>query len=563
MIDGLSIAGYRSFGDVEVRIGDFGKVNIFIGPNNCGKSNILRFLKLVADSRKRGDKGDKSDQLDPLIDCPIGAKSRATLYGFQMKKGGHTDAIYKRVLAPFDNIIDSRFPELTESLWMSFSLEKRAGKIKPSSGSVRSLSAVLAARLNDNQSNSILNKMANRAGGTHEARAEAISTLMHENSHPKFDAYFVDAFRRITAAGDRPLSGDGLISELRKLQSPDLANYEINKQRFTKITTFLQTIIGEPEAKLEIPAERDMILVSIGGKVLPLESLGTGIHELVILAAAVTLIDGAIFCLEEPEIHLHPGLQKKFVRYILESTDNQYFIATHSSSFFDLAGVSLYSCKLVDEYTSCEPVSSSGEKHAVLLDLGYRPSDLLQANYIIWVEGPSDRLYLNHWISGKAPELIEGIHYTIMFYGGRLLAHLCFDDPMLGDFVRLSCLNRNACIVMDSDRSTSRDGLGRTKRRVRKEFQSNGCIAWVTAGRTIENYLPVTLLTQVLKKVHPKSHFVRKWAQFEDMTHLSGGRSIDKVAVARAIASEAADFRLLDLGKAINNLVAEIRRHNT
>jgi AAA15 family ATPase/GTPase len=47
MIDGFSISGYRSFGFDEVQIGDLAKLNVFIGKNNCGKSNILRFLKRI------------------------------------------------------------------------------------------------------------------------------------------------------------------------------------------------------------------------------------------------------------------------------------------------------------------------------------------------------------------------------------------------------------------------------------------------------------------------------------------------------------------------------------
>ena len=53
MIDGFSIAGYRSFGKSEVRIADLSRVNIFIGKNNCGKSNILRFLKRIGVALKR------------------------------------------------------------------------------------------------------------------------------------------------------------------------------------------------------------------------------------------------------------------------------------------------------------------------------------------------------------------------------------------------------------------------------------------------------------------------------------------------------------------------------
>jgi hypothetical protein len=44
-IDGLGIAEYRSFGQDVQRIGPLKKINFFIGQNNCGKSNILTFLK--------------------------------------------------------------------------------------------------------------------------------------------------------------------------------------------------------------------------------------------------------------------------------------------------------------------------------------------------------------------------------------------------------------------------------------------------------------------------------------------------------------------------------------
>jgi AAA15 family ATPase/GTPase len=44
-IDGIGLSGYRSFGSEHQLIGPFGKINLFIGQNNSGKSNILFFLK--------------------------------------------------------------------------------------------------------------------------------------------------------------------------------------------------------------------------------------------------------------------------------------------------------------------------------------------------------------------------------------------------------------------------------------------------------------------------------------------------------------------------------------
>src|SRR4051794_12918721 len=43
MIRGLAIGEYRSIGATQY-IGGFGKINLFVGPNNSGKSNVLRFI---------------------------------------------------------------------------------------------------------------------------------------------------------------------------------------------------------------------------------------------------------------------------------------------------------------------------------------------------------------------------------------------------------------------------------------------------------------------------------------------------------------------------------------
>ena len=43
-IDGFGLAGYRSFGATVQKVGPFRKINLFIGQNNSGKSNLLLFL---------------------------------------------------------------------------------------------------------------------------------------------------------------------------------------------------------------------------------------------------------------------------------------------------------------------------------------------------------------------------------------------------------------------------------------------------------------------------------------------------------------------------------------
>jgi AAA15 family ATPase/GTPase len=61
-LSSLAIAGYRSFGAKPQLFPKFRKLNIFVGQNNSGKSNILRYLSEVASHGTRPAKFS----LDPL-----------------------------------------------------------------------------------------------------------------------------------------------------------------------------------------------------------------------------------------------------------------------------------------------------------------------------------------------------------------------------------------------------------------------------------------------------------------------------------------------------------------
>ena len=95
------------------------------------------------------------------------------------------------------------------------------------------------------------------------------------------------------------------------------------------------------------------------------------------------------------------------------------------------------------------------------------------------------------------PKFIEGIHYSIMFYGGRLLSSLSFDaENVTEELIPLLRINKNAYIIMDRDGFSSRVSLNRTKKRVIDEIGDRSF--WVTKGKEIENYLSDDLVKRWL-----------------------------------------------------------------
>ena len=238
-----------------------------------------------------------------------------------------------------------------------------------------------------------------------------------------------------------------------------------------------------------------------------LSQSGSGLKTVISVLAAIILrpafenhqLSEYVFGFEELENNIHPSLLRKLTNYIYnKSVENDFtvFITTHSNVLIDQFSKQ-EDAQIVHVYkdrntSKCRTVQTYIHNNGILDDLDVRASDILQSNGLIWVEGPSDRIYLNRWISLWSNEVLrEGTHYQIIFYGGRLLKHLSGEEAhSIEECISMLNINRNAIILIDSDKRSEQSVLNSTKKRLIAEFEKNENMSWVTLGREIENYIP-------------------------------------------------------------------------
>lgn len=331
----------------------------------------------------------------------------------------------------------------------------------------------------------------------------------------------------------------------------------------------------------------ELFLEEAGKGRIALSQSGSGLKTILLVLGLVYLMPSIeqrnlgeyLFGLEELENNLHPALQRRLFLWLRQralDSGCHFFVTTHSNVVIDLFAHDAEAQILHVTHSGVEAavrrVTTHVDNCGILDDLDVRASDLLQANGIVWLEGPSDRLYFNRWIElVTGGEIKEGAHYQCVYYGGRLLAHLSAEAPGVeaDEVVRILRVNRNAIMMIDSDKRSSHAQLNSTKQRIISEIEAIGGIAWVTAGREVENYLPVQALRHLYSSptLEPVGRY-QEFAEYLDAARQGEGKIFlrNKVLYADRVVPHL-DGRgidaMLDLKDRLDSCVERIRRWNS
>lgn len=556
----IQFEGYKSFPqgvESEIRISPY--VSVLIGKNNSGKSSCIDAIQCVFEPQYYIHVNALFNRVSPIFIL----NKDSIEYGFKSNAGGGDipSALGFNHFSYGSNFIGKKITtdlEVTTSgrdKYTTLSLNPKQPELKLPEGKSEWLSVVRT--YNNFQSAYNFRRINADRDLTPETESSDESVGYNGLGATNLLRKFIN-----NSLYNEKLVEECLLGELNKIMAPD--------SHFKSIR--VQQIEEEEITKWELFLEED------DGKRVALSKSGSGLKTIILILINLYIIPETqkyknkeiIYAFEELENNLHPALQRKVFEYLYEYTmqkNMHIFITTHShiaiNTFFEKANCALYHIQKNKGVSSITPISDSISRLDVLYDLDVRASDLFQSNGIIWVEGPSDRIYINKWLKEFCnSKYIEGSHYQFLYYGGKTLAHLTLEEK-LDDFISILRTNQNAAIVIDSDKKNDHDRINKTKTRIRKEFESINGFCWITKGKEIENYISTIGLRKKFDNSLPE---LTPYTLFPDyIKSFYKNFPAKKVAFAKEITEYITNDNskdILDLKKQIEKLYNLIKKWN-
>lgn len=247
----------------------------------------------------------------------------------------------------------------------------------------------------------------------------------------------------------------------------------------------------------------------------PIYELGEGVQAIIILTYPLFFNKGKNLkiYLEEPDVYLHPGFQRILIETLLNTEGFekfQYFLTTHSNHFLDMTldykQISVYKFTKNKEQFYIDNINNPDI--TLLEHLGVKNSSVFLTNCTIWVEGITDRIYIRKYLElyqnalgEKDKKYFEDVHFSFVEYGGNNITHWSFLDKESGINVERLC--GKLFLITDDDGADENGKKGirlQDLKRVLKERY------YRLKAREIENLLTKEVILETVKGLETQSN---------------------------------------------------------
>lgn len=170
--------------------------------------------------------------------------------------------------------------------------------------------------------------------------------------------------------------------------------YGNNRRKFQHVESLVTRVFPEIEF-INLEKRQNSVSLALTKRgsdaSIPLTYWGTGVEQVLALATFVlTAPTGSLLLLDEPHSYLHPSAEREIITFLLEHPEHRYVISTHSATLVNSVSpdkvVALNSPRITHADYRRPPQIAE-----LLHSMGYKNSDFLFSDRLIFVEGESDQ----------------------------------------------------------------------------------------------------------------------------------------------------------------------------
>lgn len=323
----IRIRRYRSILDEEIELG---RLNVLIGPNASGKSNVLDALKFMADGVRERDFAGPVNDRGGIVH--LGWKGEAA---HEVELSG----CFAAGEFTFEWIVALRRKgfefDVTERLYRVAPGKPREQLLQTAAGRGKWRSAGKDVEVREKPT------ICSVAAAAADAAFPARDVVDFVRGWKFFDPSPMMLRRACDIAGPEP---EGLETSGRNLAARLHALWESDRQTFDRIVRVTRSILGMPESIETRPSEdgRVYFVQREPGLAYPVHQVGASSGTLRMLALVTALFGeggSTLVGIEEPENHIHPSALSAFAEHIRKAVERvEVVITTHSPILLDRLG---------------------------------------------------------------------------------------------------------------------------------------------------------------------------------------------------------------------------------
>lgn len=498
LLNKIKIKNYRNYMDTEINFND--EINIIVGANNSGKTNILHIISLLSTEIKLTVEDFNKNllykdfktykEISPVIQIEYFVKHSMS---YETLNSGFS-RLEKFIIYDENGDIsssDKKFFDVNATIIIKYELDpKYENEYKKSMNNVNSyeefthILAKYEQYYQINYYNSVSNEKIEKRNVKNLFNIEVINANRNIDEITSSTKKYVKCKMSDNKEDIDSLNSD-INSSIKTRLNPitDSINEEIQKdQENIGVSNGKNDFIATFEFNSDFTEffKFELNNATIGYN-LPLDNNGLGYNNLIYIRNSINFKNENEFNLlliEEPEAHLHPNMQYKLINYIkayknTSKNSNQVFITTHSSNITASANIDDiilvdYVCTKDEQNVKCinlkdnfnseiikekfdinikqDELTKNKEHLHKFLDV--TRSDLLFADSVILVEGLSEKIFMPHAYLKKYKENLVDKYISIIEVGGITFKN--FLPLFLGTSKKVLCISDVDYVYSDS-----------------------------------------------------------------------------------------------------------------